>query len=321
MPVELNPSPSIGAEGISPVALFIFNRPEITQQIVGILQRINIPTLFVVADGPRPGNLEDEVLCRQTRKIVDSISWDCKVHKLYREVNVGCGHSPAQGLDWVFSQVDRCIILEDDCIPHPSFFRYCSELLERYLADPRIMMISGDNYLLGRHPISNSYLFSINTQTHGWATWRRAWERYDFYMKDWPQLRSLSWLNQLLANKSYAKSWLKNFDFAYYEANHNPNCTFWDYQWIYACWKYNGLTIIPSVNLISNIGYGQSATHTLEDEHPLAALACDEMPFPLKHPEIIARDFEADDILKTTAFGYKPLYIKIFRKILKTLGF
>ena len=234
MPVELKPSPPIGVECISPVALFIFNRPEITQQIVEILQRINIPTLFVVADGPRPGNLGDEVLCRQTREIVDSISWDCKIHKLYREVNVGCGHSPAQGLDWVFSQVDRCIILEDDCIPHPSFFRYCSELLERYLVDPRIMMISGDNYLLGSYPISDSYLFSINTQTHGWATWRRAWERYDFYMKDWPQVRSLSWLNQLLANKSYAKSWLKNFDFAYYEANHNPNCTFWDYQWIYA---------------------------------------------------------------------------------------
>ena len=139
-------------------------------------------------------------------------------------------------------------------------------------------------------------------------------------MKDWPQLKSLSWLTQLLGNKRYAKSWLKNFDFAYHEANHNSKCTFWDYQWIYACWISNGLTIIPAVNLISNVGYGQAATHTLEDGHPLAALACEEISFPLRHPAVIVRDYKADDILQITAFGYKPLYLKIYRKILKTLG-
>lgn len=320
MSTDLISSPKIVEKVFSPVALFIFNRPAITRQIVDILQIVDISTLFVIADGPRSDNHEDEELCRRTREIVDSASWDCTVHRLYRDVNVGCGHSPAQGLDWVFSQVDRCIILEDDCIPHPSFFKYCSELLELYYTDPRIMMISGDNYLLGRHSISDSYLFSVNTQTHGWATWRRAWKKYDFYMKDWPQLRSLSWLAQLLGNRRYAKSWLKNFDFAFHEANHNSKCTFWDYQWIYACWKSNGLTIIPAVNLISNVGYGQAATHTLEDDHPLAALAYEEISFPLRHPTAIIRDYKADDILKTTAFGYKPLYLKIYKKILKTLG-
>lgn len=314
-------TPQSGENIYSPVALFIFNRPEITQHMVNILQNVNLTTLFVIADGPRSGNLDDKVLCRQTREIVDSISWGCKVHRLYRDNNLGCGHSPAQGLAWIFSQVDRCIILEDDCIPHPSFFNYCNELLERYIANPRIMMISGDNYLLGRHPISDSYLFSVNTQTHGWATWRRAWCAYDFYMKDWPQLRSLSWLTELLGSKSYAKSWLKNFDFAFHESNHNSRCSFWDYQWIYACWKSNGLTIIPAVNLISNVGYGQIATHTLEDDHPLAALACEEISFPLRHPVRIARDHKADDIIKITAFGYKPLFMKIYRKIFKVLGF
>lgn len=319
MSSDLNSFSKIFEGGLPPVVLFIFNRPEITRQIVDTLQNVNLSHLFVVADGPRSNNHEDEALCKQVREIVDSASWNCSVHRLYRDVNLGCGRSPAMGLDWVFSQVDRCIILEDDCIPHPSFFKFCSELLERYLSDHRIMMISGDNYLLGKHSISDSYFFSAYTQTHGWATWRRAWDRYDFYMKDWPQKRSLSWLTQLLGNKRYAKSWLINFDFAFHEANYNPKCTFWDYQWIYACWKHNGLTIIPSVNLISNMGYGQAATHTLEDDHPLAALACEEIAFPLRHPSAIARDYEADNILKTTAFGFKPIYIKIYKKILKVM--
>jgi hypothetical protein len=243
------------------------------------------------------------------------------VIKQYRKENLGCGVSVSRGLDWVFSQVDCCIILEDDCIPNPTFFRFCSELLERYRFDDRIMMISGDNYLKNQYAIDSSYTFSIYSLIHGWATWRRAWEKYDFYMKDWPTKRSMAWMKKLLGNRRYAQSWIDNFDLAYHESNTNHKCVFWDIQLMYACWNNNLINIIPSVNLISNVGYGELATMTFDRDHPLAELEAEEMLFPLRHPALIASDQRVDDVLKTTAFSYKPLFIKIYRKMLKMLGF
>ena len=298
-----------------PVAIVIFNRPEITSLLINTIKNQNISILFVIADGPRNGNLEDITLCSETRAIIDAAPWKCEVRKLYRDVNVGCGHGPSSGLDWVFSQVDRCIILEDDCIPDPSFFRFCSELLERYELNDQVMMISGDNYFLGRYQMQESYLFSVNTQTHGWATWRRAWNKYDFYMQDWPSTRSLSWLTSLLGNKKYAKNWIDNFDHAYEQSNSNPRCSFWDYQWIYACWKNGGLCILPQVNLITNIGYGELATHTLEEKHPLSSIPSESIRFPLNHPKEVLRNFRADEILRRTAFGFKPFYLKVLHKV------
>lgn len=305
----------------SPVAIFIFNRPEFTQILIDVLLQVGIKHLLVIADGPRSGIDADIDSCNKARSIVDSIDWGCKVDRLYRDENLGCGHGPSMGLDWVFSQVDRCIILEDDCIPDPSFFQYCDELLDRYFADSRIMMISGDNYLLNKHQVSDSYFFTINTQTHGWATWRRAWDMYDFYMSDWPAIRSSEWLTVLLGDRGYANSWIKNLDYAYRESNQNPKCSFWDYQWKYTCWKNSALNICPAVNLISNIGYGDFGTHTHEKRHALAALSSSEISFPLRHPAGVIRDYIADQVLKETGFGYRPIHAKILRKIRSILAF
>jgi hypothetical protein len=304
----------------SPVAIFIFNRPEHTSRLIEAIRNANISILFVVADGPRPNNKIDEELCSQSRALIDNENWKFKVVRQYRPENLGCGVSVSRGLDWVFSQVDQCIILEDDCIPTPTFFPYCTELLDRYRYDDGVMIISGDNYLMHQHIMDTSYTFSVYSLIHGWATWRRAWEKYDFYMKDWPALRSMAWLKNLLGNRRYAQSWIDNFDLAYRESNANQKCVFWDIQLMYACWKNNVVNIIPSVNLISNIGYGESATMTFDGDHPLAELETEEMMFPLRHPELISRDYRVDNILKITSFGYKPLYIKVCRKIRKILG-
>ena len=321
MSTEFSPLPSVVAEQPSPVVLFIFNRPELTSRLIEAIRNANISILFVVADGPRQNNERDEELCLQSRALIDDENWKFKVVKQYRTDNLGCGVSISTGLDWVFSQVEHCIILEDDCIPTPTFFPFCSELLERYRFDDRVMIISGDNYLMHQYAMETSYSFSIYAQIHGWATWRRTWEKYDFHMKDWPTVRSTAWLKNLLGNRRYAQSWIDNFDLAYRESNTNSKCAYWDFQLMYASWKNNAVNIIPSVNLISNIGYGESATMTFDRNHPLAELAVKEMLFPLRHPELIVRDHRVDDILKTTAFGYKPLHIKIYRKILKILGF
>ena len=304
----------------TPVALIIFNRADTTRMVLDVLREIKVRDLFVIADGPRDDNQEDQALCMEARAVIDEIDWPCKVNRHFHDKNLGCGHNPASGIDWVFSQVDECIILEDDCIPHLSFFPYCQEMLERYMNDTRIMMVSGNNHLLNKAQIPDSYFFSINTQTHGWATWKRAWEKYDFYMTDWPVVGTFEWLNNFLNHERYAKGWLKILTSTYYEANNNPKCSIWDFQWTYACWKNHALNIIPSVNLVSNAGYGENATHQMPLDHPLANLPQNEMKFPLTHPVVILPNYDADLVLRETVYGLRPLYKRVYLKLLRMFG-
>lgn len=301
----------------APVALIIFNRPDATKKVIEALRSAKIRKLFVVADGPRIDFPDDINLCMRARHVIDEIDWPCEVTRRFLEKNIGCGHGPSQGLDWIFQQTDRCIILEDDCIPSPSFFPYCNELLEKFKDDKRVMMVSGNNHLLGNLKFKDSYCFSVHTQTHGWATWARAWNEFDFYISDWPSIRSLSWLSNYLGNKKYAKKWITIFDQAHEEARANPRCSFWDFQWTFACWKNSALNIIPSINLVSNIGYGEDATHPTPVDHPLSKLPASSIEFPLRHPQGITRNYKVDKILRELVFGGSPLYKKIYMKLIR----
>jgi hypothetical protein len=303
----------------TPVALIIFNRPSTTRMVLERLRSVRPKSLFVIADGPRVGVSDDPRLCAEARAVINEIDWPCDVRRRFLDTNLGCGHSPAQGLDWVFSQVQSCIILEDDCAPDVSFFTYCQEMLALYKDDKRIMMVSGNNHLLNKKIISESYLFSINTQTHGWATWRRAWNEYDFFMADWPKLRSLDWLERYLGDKKYAKTWFRIFDNAFEEARLNPKCSYWDFQWTYACWKNHALNIIPCHNLVTNLGYGENSTHTSMADHPLANLPVRAMEFPLRHPPAMLQNYEADYILSETVYGNHPIYKRVFLKLLRIM--
>lgn len=303
----------------TPVAIIIFNRPDMTRKVVNVLREVKVKQLFVIADGPRKSVPDDIERCNLTRMVIEEIDWDCDIHLRYLDENIGCGHGPSKGLDWVFSQVSECIILEDDCIPHPTFFQFCTELLEKYKNDDRVMMISGNNHLLDRVTTKNSYLFSINTQTHGWATWKRAWSKYDFYMSDWLEVKSQNWLSNYLQSKRYAISWIQTFDEVYAEARKNRDCSYWDFQWTYCCWKNSALNILPCVNLITNIGYGERATHFIPGDHPLSALPSKPMNFPLKHPIGIMRNYEADIAIREIVYGFKPRYKRAILKAKRIL--
>lgn len=299
----------------TPILLIVFNRPELTKRLVEKLAEIKPNRLFVMSDGPREHSVSDTNLIAKVRLIIDAIDWPCEISKIYNAENLGCGHSPAKGIDWVFSQVDRCIILEDDCIPSTSFFQYCSELLERYKADTRIMSISGNNHLPERFNNSESYFYSIHTQTHGWATWRRAWEKYDFYMKDWQSREEQSWLVGYLGSSRYAKTWLKTFNEVHKIISSDKQCSFWDYQFLYACWRNAGLTIMPRLNLVSNVGYGDDATHLKNSNHPLAALEAKNIEFPLIHPKDVAPLKIADQLIAKHVFGDVSFPKSIARKL------
>lgn len=282
----------------APVALIIFNRPELTAKVFESIRQAQPTTLIVIADGARTNRKGEAELCAAARAITEKVDWPCRVVRHYADQNLGCRNRVSSGLDLLFAEFDRAIILEDDCIPEPSFFRFCDELLERYKDDERVMAISGDNFQFGNHQIAHSYYFSRFPHVWGWATWRRAWRHYDVTMNDWPRYRDNAWLSQLFDRPKTINFWKEIFQSVYEE-----KVDTWDHQWTYACWRQNGLTALPHVNLISNIGFGEDATHTRRSGL-FSYMEVQSMKFPLRHPIEIVRDARADDFTQRNNFDY-----------------
>jgi hypothetical protein len=277
----------------TPVAFFIFNRPDTTARVFAEIAQARPPALLVVADGPRAGFPDDADKCAATRAIIDRVDWECRVLQNYAEANLGCKRRVASGMDWVFEQEEQAIILEDDCLPHQSFFPFCDELLERYRDDEAVMAICGDNYLFGRKSVTDSYFFHRLIGGWGWASWRRAWRHYDAEMKLWPALRETSWLKKILNDRRAIAYWREIFDRIYAAGDIDT----WDYQWLFTVWVRQGLAATASVNLVTNIGWGVDATHTFNRDSVLADIPAGEMKFPLRHPSVVSVDREADQII------------------------
>lgn len=276
----------------TPVALIFFNRPQTTARVFAEVARAKPDKLLLIADGPRAGHAGDEANCAATRAIVERVDWDCEVLRNYSDVNLGCKMRPVTGINWVFKNVEEAIILEDDCLPHPSFFRFCEELLELFRDDERVMMIGGTN-LLGEWTSNASYHFSYFGGTWGWATWTRAWQFFDAELKDWPEIAESGAIESILPNRRHAEYWKD-----YFQKVHDGTIRdAWDYQWLLACWLQSGFRIVPAVNLVSNIGHGDDATHTVEVSKT-ASIATMPMAFPLRHPQYMVRSVELDGLLQ-----------------------
>jgi hypothetical protein len=268
----------------TPVLFLIFNRPNPTHKVFQEIKKIRPAKLYVSADGPRENYPDDRYNCEQARKIIEKIDWNCKVSTLFRDDNLGCGASISQALDWFFDNENEGIILEDDCVPNQSFFMFCKNLLEKYKNDSRIMHINGNNFNAPLEKMltnfeRSSYYFCSFPQVWGWATWKRAWEKFDFKIPDWPQVKKEELLVERFPSymRYYEKS--KHFDNVF-----SGKVDTWDFQWQYAVLSNNGLVISPQSNLISNIGYGRDSTHIKEFDAHRNNLSTCEIEFPLKRP-------------------------------------
>ncbi|MCM1983014.1 glycosyltransferase family 2 protein [Lyngbya confervoides] len=274
--------------------------------------------LLVVADGPR--NDAETELCQQARAITKQIDWDCEVLRNYSDVNLGCRKRVSSGLDWAFEQVEEAIVLEDDCLPHPSFFSYCETLLKRYRNDKRIWCISGDNFQHGKGRGKASYYFSNYNHCWGWASWRRAWQQYDHNLTHWPEFRDGQYLQEILDSAEEVDYWHQIFERLHYFGEPNT----WDYAWTLTCWLNRGLTVLPNVNLVSNIGFREDGTHVLSDSPWAEMSTCDIGE--LKHPSFIARDRAADMYTFDHHFGglakrkAKRIDVKLKNKISRIIN-
>lgn len=273
----------------TPVVFIIFNRPDTTEKVFAEIARARPPKLFVVADGPREQHPDDAARCAKTRAVTERVDWDCEVFRDYSKDNLGCDQRVATGISWVFNHVEEAIFLEDDCLPDPSFFPFCEELLERYRDDERIMKIGGRNDLSGKMQVPHSYFFWRMGGCWGWATWRRAWRHFDFDLKLWPQLRDTPWLMDILGNPLAVQYWHNIFERAYHDKRVG-----WDFRWAFSYWSQSGLAAAPCTNLVRNIGFSDAATHTRSDPARRGELKAGKIDFPLNHPPYVIRDTEAE---------------------------
>lgn len=259
----------------TPVAFFLFNRPKQTAETFARIAQAKPTQLFLVADAPRTNHPTDAANCAAARAVVAEINWDCDVYHNFADANMGCRCRIASGIDWVFEQVETAIILEDDVVVEPTFFRFAQEMLQRHFDDERIMQVSGYNPIPPR-PYPYSYYYSQWSFIWGWATWRRAWQRYyDVDMSLWSPL-----LREELANHPALNPRI----IALFEEAHAGRIDTWDYQWFFARIIQSGLNVAPVRNLVRNIGFDTAATHTKDPSTPHALMRTQAMDFPLIHP-------------------------------------
>jgi glycosyltransferase involved in cell wall biosynthesis len=290
----------------TPILLIIFNRPKYANKVFESIAQMKPKNLFIVADGPR--NIEEKKLCDETKEIIKKINWPCNLQTNFSEKNMGVRMRIESGITWAFEYTDRLIILEDDCVANKSFFQFCQEMLDKYTGNNEIMMISGDNPVKN-YKIENSYSFSKYFAIWGWATWKRAWLKYDSEMMDWPLRKQNSSLYQIFKHKGISNYLTELFDKAYH---HKINS--WATRWFYTCVFSNGLSIFPEKNLVSNIG--------IEGVHSSPGtnnnLELEEIHFPLQHPGSITWDKKWDMKFFNQSFPRKPFdYIR--SEVLKVL--
>jgi len=273
----------------TPVALSVFNRPESTELVFRAIAQVRPTRLFVFADGPRSS--DEGQLCARARAVAQNVDWDCDVSYDLSEVNLGARHRYASGVDWVFSQAGEAIVLDDDCVPDPTFFRFCDAMLERYRDDPRVMMVSGSNYLERWHDDRQSYHFSYFGGVWGWASWKRAWRFYDVTMAAWGDEEVRRQIRDLLADEEIYAFQAQRFDRLAADPGDRHS---WDLPWSLARLAQAGLTVVPAVNLVSNVGNVDG--RGLPPTHPLANLRTAPMSFPLRAPPAVAADRAHDQL-------------------------
>ena len=280
----------------TPILFLVFNRPDTTIKVFNEIQKIKPKKLYIAADGPRDGNINDEKKCNEVKELIfKNINWNCEIKSLLRENNLGCKKAVSSAIDWFFESEEMGIILEDDCVPHQDFFYFCEKLLNFYKNDTRVMMICGTNYLGIDHQFYDDYFFSKFYIVWGWATWKRAWKYYDVEMLQWPNFKENKNLNNFFYNIDISSYYEGMFDLLFYKKFNT-----WDIQWWFSCISQSAYSILPKYNLITNLG--EIGTHS-ETQKDLS------MNLPTK-------SFNIDNIKKNKFFTYsyeidKLIYMKL----------
>ncbi len=298
----------------TPVLFCVFNRPTTTKLVFEAIRSVKPKYLFIEADGPRKDRESDHKNCAEVRNLISNIDWDCEVKTLFREENLGCQRAVTGGINWFFEHVSEGIILEDDCLPTTNFFYYCQEVLQRYRDDTRVVHVNGNNYNSPYvHESPYSYHFTYIPQVWGWATWRRAWSKFEETMAMLPQFdHPLFFKHAGLTATDYKK--IRTRWYKVYNGTMLDNV--WDYQWHFINLLEGSLVVSPVKNQVSNLGFSGEATHSPLVNPLKAQLPVFEMEVPLHHPPCLFIDEKLNQYYKEMMIN-ESLFTKVRRKLLK----
>ncbi len=292
----------------TPILLIAFNRPDTTAKVFEQIRKLKPKHLYIAVDGARTNKSGEKEKCEQVKDIFKNIDWDCDTHTLFRDKNLGCKMGVSSAITWFFENVEQGVIIEDDILLDPSFFNFAEELLEYYKDDEEVMEIHAVNFQPKKRT-ENSYYFSKYALVWGWATWRRAWAKYDVAIKDY---------NKTILEETISDSKvIGKYDYNLQQII-KGNIDTWDFQWNYTVWKNKGLTITPETNLCANIGFGSDATHTTNIDFHSKKMKMGSLSMPLEHPTNKVRNVKADKYYESFALEpslFKRLFAKYFPSI------
>lgn len=289
------------------VLFIVFNRPNVTLQVFEAIRQARPPRLYVAADGSRADRPEEDDMVSKVRAIAIDVDWPCEVKTLFNDKNLGCKHACSNAVTWFFEQEEQGIILEDDCLPSQSFFWFCENLLTRYKKNYDIWHISGATVHKNTN-LHESYHFSAYPGMWGWATWANRWCPFDVTLESFSEDPIKKIDSKYIISKQY---WSNIF----YKTKLGKIDT-WDYQWIFKIWANQGICITPNLNMISNIGFGEDATHTKNAQSRLACMPKEDIK-EIFHPSILAINFKLDKHLMERHFYATSLLKKLVIKIKK----
>ena len=328
-----------------PVLMVFFNRAEPLKKVFEAVRAAKPSKLFLAQDGARDGNATDAEKVELCRQAVSQIDWDCEVFYNYSDVNLGCGKRMSSAISWAFESVDRLMILEDDCVPGADFFPFCEELLEKYKDNPGVSMISAMNHLEEYHNFNNdSYIFCNSGAIWGWATWKRQWETYDFEMSFVDRLNVFDKIEKSNYPGYFKKDLINQGKDRVKTIKEGRKLSSWTFQFNMIRFLNHQLTIVPAVNMVSNVGLTGDSTHasgTLKQIpkglRPVFFMPTHKMEFPLKHPECtycddcfdkkvwrlmgmparVAAYRKVEGILRRIIFGGTSELKKMIKKVIK----
>lgn len=296
----------------TPVLFLAFNRPDLFIQVSAAVAQAGAREVFVSIDGPRPGRPDDAARCAEVRALAEALGWATAVHLKAEPTNLGCGPAVSSAISWALNQRPEIIVIEDDCLPDPSFLLFCDELLERYRDDERVMQICGTHWgAAAERFASHSYAFTSFAPIWGWATWRRAWSLYDYALDSWPQIKASGRAEGMAVSKRFRR--LLEQDWERVRAGQGT----WDHQWQYSVLRQHGLSVCPARNLVKNIGFGGDGTQLQERDRIFSRLPLEQMDFPLKHPPEVLRSVGVESVFERVYWQKLGWPSQVFRWLVR----
>lgn len=290
------------------VLLITWNRPATTRQTLLEIIKSKPRRIYVSADGPRPNIQSDVILCEQTRAEVISMTHLGDFELRFLESNGGGARRAILGaMEWFFSQEDEGIVLEDDSLPTPDFFRFCSEMLERFRGDSRIFQVSGCNFSSPLGKPEKSYYFSTHQHIWGFATWRRSWLDFHEMVSEVEERNAISWWDALPDTpKGFRECWRKRVIAEDLGIDDN-----WDSTWNLRAKTRRQLSVTPAVSLVCNIGFGIDSLHS--NKVPLISgppPKPENIRFPLAHPDLVVPDVDRDNFVARVQWSVMPIFLR-----------